>query len=100
MNRYTKVLAAALLACPAQATLAAGSPGVERHVQGFLDAPAAGGGKPIEQLSPADARAVLVGAQAGASLQSLNVEIGEKAISVAGHEIKLTVLQPTGADGT
>ena len=100
MNRYTKVLAASLLACTAQATLAAGSPGVERHVQGFLDALAAGGGKPLEQLSPADARAVLVGAQAGASLQSLKVEIAEKTISVAGHDIKLTVVRPAGANGT
>jgi len=100
MNRYMKVLAAALLACTAQATLAAGSPGVERHVQGFLDALAAGGGKPLEQLSPADARAVLVGAQAGASLQSLKVEIAEKTISVAGHDIKLTVVRPAGANGT
>jgi len=46
------------------------SPGVERHAQGFLDALAAGGGKPLEQLSPADARVVLIGVQAGASLQS------------------------------
>jgi acetyl esterase len=42
----------------------AGSPGVERHTQVFL-ALVAGGGKPIEQLSPVDARAVLVSAQAG-----------------------------------
>jgi hypothetical protein len=60
VNRYTKVIAASLLACTAQATLAAGSRGMERHVQGFLDALAAGGGKPLEQLSPADARAALV----------------------------------------
>jgi hypothetical protein len=71
VNRYAKVFAASLLACTAQATLAAGSPGVERHVQGFLDALAAGGGKPLEQLAPADARAVLAGAQAGAPLESL-----------------------------
>jgi acetyl esterase len=95
-----KVLAASLLACTAQATLAAGSPGVERHVQGLLDALAAGGGKPLEQLSPADARAVLVGAQAGASLQSLKVDIAEKTISAAGHDVKLTIVRPAGANGT
>jgi hypothetical protein len=45
MNRYTKVLAASLFfACAAQVALAAGSPGVEHHAQGFLDALAAGGG--------------------------------------------------------
>jgi acetyl esterase len=59
------------------------SPGVERHAQGFLDALAAGGGKPLEQLSPADARVVLIGVQAGASLQSLNVDIAEKMINAA-----------------
>ncbi len=100
MNNYTKVLAASLLACSAQATLAASSPGVERHVQGFLDALAAGGGKPLEQLSPTDARAVLVGAQAGASLQSLKVDIAEKTISAAGHDIKLTVVRPAGVNDT
>ena len=84
MNRNAKDLAASLPACTAQVTLAAGSPGVERHVQGFLNTLAAGGGKPLEQLSPADARAALVGLQAGAS----------------GHDIKLTVVRPAGAGGT
>jgi len=74
MNRNAKDLAASLPACTAQVTLAAGSPGVERHVQGFLNTLAAGGGKPLEQLSPADARAALVGLQAGTSLQSLKVD--------------------------
>ena len=74
MNRYPKYLAASLLACTAQVTLAAGSPGVERQTEGFLNALAAGGGKPLEQLSPADARAALVGLQAGTSLQSLKVD--------------------------
>ena len=100
MNRYAKVLAVSLLASTAQVTLAVGSPGVERHVEGFLNALAAGGGKPLEQLSPADARAVLVGAQAGASLQSLKVEIAEKTITAAGHDVKLTVVRPAGAGGT
>ena len=73
---------------------------MERHVQGFLDTLAAGGGKPLEQLPPADARAVLVGVQAGVSLQSLKVDIAEKTINAAGHDIKLTVVRPAGAVGT
>lgn len=73
MYRYTKILGMCLLACTAQVTLAAGGPGAERQTEGFLNALAAGGGKPLERLSPADARAVLVGAQAGASLQSLDI---------------------------
>jgi acetyl esterase len=100
MNRYAKDLAGSLLASGARFTLAAGSPGVERRTEGFLNALAAGGGKPLEQLSPADARAALVGLQAGASLQSLKVDITEKTINAAGHDIKLTVVRPAGAGGT
>jgi acetyl esterase len=51
---------------------------------------AAGGAKPLEQLSPADARALPASAQAGASLQSLKVDIAKRAISAAGRDIKLT----------
>lgn len=35
----------------------------EHQTQAFLNALAAGGGRPLEQLSPKDARAVLTGAQ-------------------------------------
>lgn len=98
MNRYAKVLAA-LLACSAHATMAGGSPGVERHVQSFLAALAAGGGKPLEELAPADARAVLAGAQAGASLDSLKVDIAQKTIPAEGHPIKRTIVRPAGANG-
>jgi acetyl esterase len=100
MNRYAKDLAGSLLASTARVTLATGSRGVERQTAGFLNALAAGGGTPLEQLSPADARAALVGLQAGASLQSLKVDISEKTINASGHDIKLTVVRPAGAGGT
>jgi acetyl esterase len=100
MNSYTKILGVCVLACTAQVTLAAGSSGVERHTGDFLNALAAGGGKPLEQLSPVDARAVLAGAQAGASSQSLKVDFTEKTINAGGHDIKLAVVRPAGAGGT
>ena len=100
MNRYSKLLAASATALAAHAALAAGSPGVERNVQGFLDALAAGGGKPLEQLSPADARAVLVNAQAGPKLELPQVDIANKTINAEGREIRLTVVRPAGAKAT
>ena len=100
MNRYAKIFAAAATALAAHAALAAGSPGVERHVQGFLDALAAGGGKPLEQMSPADARAVLVNAQAGPKLELPKVDITHKTINAEGREIRLTVVRPAGAKAT
>lgn len=97
MNTTRKILVASVVALAASAALAAGSPGVERNTQAFLEALAKGGGKPIEALSPADARAVLVGAQAGAKLPP--AEASEKTISVDGKPLKLTIVRPAGAKG-
>jgi len=97
MNRIRKVLAISVLSLAAGAALAAGSPGVEHSTQTFLEALAGSGGKPLETLSPADARAVLVGAQAGAKLPS--ADVSEKSISVDGRSIKLTIVRPAGAKG-
>lgn len=97
MNITRKILAASITALAASAALAVGSPGVERNTQVFLEALAKGGGKPIEALSPADARAVLVGAQAGAKLPP--ADVSEKTITVDGKPLKLTIVRPAGAKG-
>jgi hypothetical protein len=72
MNRLNKIITTAALAArhrTAAMAANAGGPLVESHVQGFLDALAQGSGQPIETLSPADARQVLlIGAQQGAQL--------------------------------
>ena len=97
MNFTRKILAASLAALAAGTALAAGSPGVERNTQAFLEALAKGGGKPIEALSPTEARAVLVGAQVGAKLPP--ADVSEKTISVDGKPLKLTIVRPAGAKG-
>ena len=97
MKRIHNVFVISLLSLAAGAALAAGSPGVESTTQGFLEALAKGGGKPLESLSPADARAVLVGAQAGAKLPP--ADVSEKTITVDGKSIKLTLIRPPGAKG-
>ena len=45
------------------------NPTVERHVRKFLHTLNSGGGKPLETLTPAEARQVLVSAQKGAILK-------------------------------
>ena len=100
MNRHTRIFAAAAMALAAHASMAAGSPGVEHNVQGFLDAVAAAGGKPLEQLSPADARAVLVSVQAGPKLALPSVDISTRTIQADGRDIKLHVVRPAKASGT
>jgi len=92
-------LGAASLAAVSLATALA-APVAQHDTQAFLDALARGGGKPIEQLSPADARAVLTGAQAGAKVALPPATLTEKTIAVDGHPLKLIIVRPAGATGT
>ena len=97
MHPTRNVFTVSVLSLAAAAAVAAGSPGVERNTQAFLETLAKGGGQPLETLSPADARAVLVGAQAGAKLPP--ADVSEKTITVDGKSIKLTLVRPAGAKG-
>lgn len=98
MKTLNTVITASLLALSIGNAFAAGSPGVEPKTQGFLNALAQGGGKPLEQLSPKDARAVLTGAQQGATLPA--ADVSEKIIKVDGQSIKLVIVKPQGSTGT
>lgn len=100
MNVIRKTVSAVLLSTlslAGSAALAAGGPGVEHQTQTFLEALARGGGQPIETLSPEAARAVLVGAQAGARLPA--ADVSEKTIQVDGQSLRLHIVRPAGAKG-
>jgi len=100
MNTFSKALVAATLAVSyGAASAAAGSPGVERHTQEFLNALAAGGGKPLEQLAPSEARAVLEGAQKSVQVNLPAAEVSDKVITVDGKQIKLKIVRPAGVKG-
>lgn len=92
-------LLSALLTLAAGQVMAAGSPGVEHNTQAFLEALAAGGGKPLESLSPQDARNVLVGAQASAKVDLSGVSVEDKTIQADGKPLKLTIVRPENAKG-
>lgn len=79
--------------------LAAGNPNVEHQTQAFLEALAAGGGKPLQTLSPDEARAVLAGAQAGAKVTLPKADVSVKTITADGRTIKLSIVKPEGAKG-
>lgn len=70
------------------------NPTVERNVRTFLKALNSSGGKPLETLSLADARKVLVDAQAGVALPPADVE--ERTITQDGIEVKITIVRPKG----
>lgn len=98
-TRLVRTAAATLLTATASAAMAgnAGGPLVESHVQSFLEALAKVGGQPIETLSPADARQVLIGAQKGAKLPP--ADVSEKTIDYNGQPLNLTIIRPAGAKG-
>ncbi|CAI3799986.1 Carboxylesterase NlhH [Pseudomonas sp. MM221] len=99
MNIVHKTLTASLLALSVSSAFAAGSPGVEQHTQAFLEALEQGGGKPLEQLSPKDARAVLTGAQASVKVDLSGIEVKERTIQANGESIKLQVVRPANVKG-
>lgn len=99
MKNVSTLLSGAVLAVAIGNAFAAGSPGVEHNTQAFLQALEAGGGKPLETLSPQDARAVLVGAQASVKVDMSGVSVSEKTIQAGGQSIPLTIVRPEGVQG-
>jgi acetyl esterase/lipase len=100
MKTLSKVLTGTLLALSIGNAFAAGNPDVEHNTQAFLDALNSGTGKPLEQLSPKDARAVLTGAQAGVKLTLPKADVSQKVINADGQSISLTIVRPAGVKGT
>ncbi|EJM61421.1 esterase/lipase [Pseudomonas sp. GM49] len=96
MNTFSKVLTGTLLALSIHSAFAGD---VEHNTQAFLDVLNAGTGKPMEQMTPADARAVLVGAQAGAKLTLPKADVSQKTIQVEGQPLNLTIVRPAGVKG-
>src|SRR3954462_402085 len=95
--KTAKLTALASVALATSQVLAGGSLTVEHNTQKFLDALNAGGGPPIETLAPADARAVLSGAQASVKLTLPRADVTQKTIRADGRDISLTIVRPGGA---
>lgn len=66
-------------------------------VAAFLAALNGAAGKPMEQMTPAEARQVLIGAQQGAELPP--ADVSEKQITALGKPLTLTIVKPVGATG-
>src|SRR5471030_144115 len=98
MNTLKTLFAASAMTLAIGNAMAGGLPGVEHNTAQFLTA--LEGGKPLETMSVADARAVLVGAQAGVKLTLPKADVSEKTIRVDGQDIKLTIVRPAGVKGT
>ena len=96
MKAAKSLIATALIAATAGAG-AASLPGVERQTASFLKA--IEGGKPMETMTPQEARAVLAGAQAGAESKLAPAEVSERTVNLDGKPVKLTIVRPAGVKG-
>lgn len=99
MNTLNKALTATLLALSIGSAFAAETAVPEHQTQAFLNALAAGGGRPLEQLSPKDARAVLTGAQNSVKVDMSGIQVSDKTIQADGQRIKLTIVRPANVKG-
>jgi acetyl esterase/lipase len=68
-----------------------------KEVRAFLKVLNSGNGKPIEQLSPADARKVLVDAQNSTTVDYSGIEESEKTITQDGETIRIHIVKSIGA---
>src|SRR5215470_12988511 len=72
-------------------------PRIFKDVRAFLKALNSGPGKPIEQLSPADARTVLVDVQRSVTFEYPDIEESERTIVQDGEEVRIHIVKPVGA---
>lgn len=80
-----------------QTAKAENDPRIFTEVRKFLAALNSGTGKPIEQLSPADARQVLIDAQNSTPVNFSGITESERVIVQDGQKVKIHIMKPTGA---
>lgn len=76
------------------------APGLEPDTRKFLEALAAGGGPPLETLSPAEARQVLEGAQASVKVELAPAEVEHLTVDLPVGPVRLVLVRPAGVKGT
>jgi acetyl esterase/lipase len=82
---------------PNKRAKAENDPRIFTPVRNFLEALNSGGGKPIEELRPTDARAVLVNAQKSVSVDYSGIGESERTITQDGQTVKIYITKPVGA---
>jgi len=83
----------------AQVADPATDPQIESHVRAFLKVLNVPDAKPIETMTPTEARAVLTGAQNSVKFDYSDITLSEKLITEDGIEVKINVVKPAGAKG-
>jgi len=83
----------------AQTSPASNDPHIESNTRAFLKVLNSAGGKPIEQLSPVEARNVLTGAQKSVKVDLSGIIASERLINAGNQQIKIQVVKPANSKG-
>jgi acetyl esterase/lipase len=73
-------------------------PRILTDVRKFLKVLNSGEGKPIEQLSPRDARQVLIDAQNSVTVDYSGIEESERTVTQDGEMVRIHIIKPVGAN--
>ncbi|RYY19081.1 MAG: alpha/beta hydrolase, partial [Chitinophagaceae bacterium] len=74
-------------------------PKIERRTKEFLKGLNTGDGKPMEQLTPVEARMVLEGAQNSVAVDLTGIDVTERMINQDGLSVRLYIVKPSIATG-
>ncbi len=74
-------------------------PAIDSRTKAFLNKLNSGGGKPMEQTSPAKARLILEGAQKSVDVDLSGVDFRQRTITQNGLSIKLDIVRPADRTG-
>jgi len=101
---FLKMMVVGFFLCASGSAMAQSSdpqtdPQIESNVKAFLNVLNSGTGKPIEELSPADARAILTGAQNSVKVDLSGITESERTISQDGITVKIHIVKPAHAKG-
>jgi acetyl esterase/lipase len=75
-------------------------PRILKEIREFLKVLNSGTGKPMEQLSPGDARKVLVDTQNSLTVDYSGIEESERTIEQDGEKVRIHIVKPIGANTT
>jgi acetyl esterase/lipase len=73
-------------------------PRILKEIRAFLKGLNSGTGKPMEQLSPGDARQVLVDTQNSTTVDYSGIEESERTIVQDGEKVRIHIVKPVGAN--
>jgi len=93
------VLAGSIGCVRAQVVDPAKDPQIESNVKAFLGVLNSSGGKPIEELSPKEARAVLTGAQESVKFDYADITVSERKVPSGSGAVTVHIVKPAGVKG-